>query len=309
LSPPVRLSITLNVAALAAFGLFAPGFASADNLFTLVASSLPLLLLAIGQTFALLSAGIDLSMTAIVGLASVAGGLIMTGGVSGQQQASAAGIAAMLAVGALAGAVNGLSVGLLRVPAFMATLTVGMFAGGLAVWLPRAAGSGETIADLPAGFVRIGGAWPVAAGVTIALALIAHVILSRSMFGHQLRAVGYNPRAAAVSGVRVSRVITGAYVFSGLLAAAAAILLTGRLETASPTHARTLLLDVIGATVLGGTSLSGGRGTVGGTVLGALLLATVGNGLIFFNLSDPTVAIVKGLIILAAALSQGRRTP
>jgi ribose/xylose/arabinose/galactoside ABC-type transport system permease subunit len=310
LTSSVRLSVILNVGALTTFGLLAPGFASPDNLFTLLVSCLPLLLLSVGQTFALVSGGIDLSMTAIVGLASVAGGIVMTGAGGGSAQplqAGAIGVAAMLTVGALAGAVNGLSVGLLRVPAFMTTLTVGMFAGGLAVWLPRALGTGDTIAGLPSSFIRIGAAWPVAAGVAIAATLSGHVILSRCMFGHRLRAVGYNPRTARVSGVPIATVITGAYVLSGLLAAAAAILLTGRLETASPTHGRTLLLDVIGATVLGGTSLSGGRGTVGGTVLGALLLAIVGNGLIFFNLSDPVVAMVKGLIILAAALSQVSR--
>jgi ribose transport system permease protein len=105
-----------------------------------------------------------------------------------------------------------------------------------------------------------------------------------------------------VSGVPVPTVIAGAYVVSGTFAAVAAILLTGSLETASPAHGRPLLLDVIGATVIGGTSLSGGRGHVGGAALGVLFLAMLGNALTLLNLSDFAITIVKGSLILVAAI-------
>ena len=118
-----------------------------------------------------------------------------------------------------------------------------------------------------------------------------------------LRAVGYNPLAARVSGVPVARVTVIAYVFSGISAALAAVLLTGSLETASPSHGRQLLLDVIGATVIGGTSLAGGRGSVWGTAVGVLFLAVLGNGLTLLNLSDFVITIVKGLLILVAAIA------
>ena len=160
----------------------------------------------------------------------------------------------------------------------MVTLTVGMFTGGLAVLLVRLAANTETMFNLPRAFVGIGGTPIVAGLVACGFVLAAQGLLERTRYGRMLRAAGYNPRAATVSGVPIATVTAGAYVTSGLFAAVAGLLLTGSLETASPTHGRTLLLDVVGATVIGGTSLSGGRGQVWGTVLGVLFLATLGNG-------------------------------
>jgi ribose/xylose/arabinose/galactoside ABC-type transport system permease subunit len=107
--------------------------------------------------------------------------------------------------------------------------------------------------------------------------------------------------------VRVERILLAAFVLSGLFAGLAAVLLTARLETASPSHGRALLLDVIGATVIGGTSLTGGRGSIRGTALGVLFLAMVGNGLTLLNLSDFVITIVKGILILVAALGDAAR--
>ena len=171
-----------------------------------------------------------------------------------------------------------------------------------AVWCVRALAGTETVYGLPPGFTIVGASTlhrRIWAGGGV---LLAHVALERTLIGRWLRAVGFNARAARVSGVPVSGVIVAAYAASGLFAAAAAVLLTGRLETASPTHGRALLLDVLGAAVIGGTSLSGGRGSVGMTMLGVLFLAIVGNGLTLLNLSEFTIAIVKGSLILLAAL-------
>jgi ribose/xylose/arabinose/galactoside ABC-type transport system permease subunit len=120
--------------------------------------------------------------------------------------------------------------------------------------------------------------------------------------GRWLYAVGYNPRTSLISGVPVGRVTAGAYVLSGLFAATASILLTARLETGSPNHGKALLLDVIGAAVIGGTSLFGGKGKVPWTVFGVLFLALLGNGLNLLNLSDFLITIIKGTVILIAAL-------
>lgn len=297
--------VVLCAAAFIAFTVTIQGFASAANLSGIAMAALPLLLLATGQTFVLVSGGIDLSATAVVGLVSVAGGLVMSadaGLLADHGAAPFAGLLVMLATGILAGVVNGTCVGTLAMPSFMVTLTVGMFAGGLAVLLVRLAAGTETMFSLPRGFVGIGGTPLVAALVASGCALAAQGLLGKTSYGRMLRAVGYNPRAARVSGVRVARVTAGAYVLSGLFAAFAAILLTGSLETASPAHGRPLLLDVIGATVIGGTSLSGGRGQVWGTVLGVLFLAMLGNALTLLNLSDFVVTIVKGCVILVAAI-------
>lgn len=302
---PAPLVLALTAAAGLLFATAAPGFASAGNVEAILTSAVPLMLLAAGQTFVLVSSGIDLSSPFIVGLASVVGGLAMTSGADAGSvggMASTAGVASMLLVGAAAGALNGASVGWLRMPPFMVTLTSGMFAGGLAVLLARAGADAETIFGLPAAFVALGGNGLVAVGVTAAATLLAHGALAGTLFGRQLRATGYNARAAYASGIPVARVTGAAYVVSGLFAALAGVLLTGHLETASPTHGRQLLLDVIGATVIGGTSLAGGRGSVAGTALGVLFLAVLGNGLTLLNLSDFVITIVKGSIILGAAL-------
>jgi ribose transport system permease protein len=289
-----------------AFTLTIPEFASAANVSAILISSVPLLLLATGQTFVLISGGIDLSAPSIVGLVSVAGGLAMStddGRIANEATAPLAGAAVMLGTGALIGLVNGTCVGALRMPAFMVTLTVGMFTGGLAVLLVRLAANTETIYNLPRAFVGIGGTPIVAGLVAGGFVLAAQGLLERTRYGRMLRAAGYNPRAATVSGVPIATVTSGAYVTSGLFAAVAGLLLTGSLETASPTHGRTLLLDVVGATVIGGTSLSGGRGHVSGTVLGVLFLATLGNGLTMLNLSEFVITIVKGIVILVAAIA------
>jgi ribose/xylose/arabinose/galactoside ABC-type transport system permease subunit len=297
--------VVLCVAAFAVFAVVIPGFASAANLAGIVISALPLLLLATGQTFVLVSGGIDLSAPAIVGLASVAGGLVMSsdaGLLANHALAPVLGPLAMLATGALAGLVNGACVGALRMPAFMVTLTSGMFAAGLAIVLVRLAAGTETIFNLPRAFVVIGGTPTLALALAGGGALVAHVLLAATWYGRVLQAVGYNARAARISGVAVPGVTLGAYVVSGAFAAAAAILLTGSLETASPAHGRPLLLDVIGASVIGGTSLSGGRGQVWGAALGVLFLAMLGNGLTLWNLSDFVITILKGTLILVAAI-------
>jgi ribose transport system permease protein len=302
--------LLLCAAAFLAFAVTIPGFASAANISGILTAALPLLLLATGQTFVLVSAGIDLSAPAIVGLASVAGGLVMsadTGLLAGHPLAPPAGILVMLATGVFAGLVNGICIGMFKMPAFMVTLTTAMFAGGLAVLLVRIAANTETMFGLPRTFVAVGGT-PLAAGlVACACILTAQGLLVRTSYGRMLQAVGYNPRTSRVSGVPVARVTAAAYVVSGVFAAVAAVLLTGSLETASPTHGRQLLLDVIGATVIGGTSLSGGRGDVAGTAVGVLFLAVLGNGLTLLNLSDFAITIVKGLLILVAAIVDSAR--
>jgi ribose transport system permease protein len=288
-----------------AFALAVPGFTTPGNLTGIAVAAMPLLLLATGQTFVLVSGGIDLSAPTLVGLASVVGGLVMSGDaglMAGHAAAPVAGPLAMLASGALLGLINGACAGGLRMPAFMVTLTTGMFAGGLAILLVRLAAGTETMFSLPRGFVALGGTPAVAVAVACGCAVVAQVVLGATAYGRRLRAVGYNARAARVSGVSVPLVTTGAYVISGVFAAVAAMLLTGSLETASPAHGRPLLLDVIGATVIGGTSLAGGRGQVWGAGLGVLFLAMLGNGLTLLNLSDFAITIVKGSLILGAAI-------
>jgi ribose transport system permease protein len=301
----VPFVVWLDVAAFVVFAAVAPAFVTPSNLQNVLVSSLPLLLVATGQTVVLVTAGIDLAAPAIVGLASIAGAAIAGGEIgllAGSPLAVPAALAVMLGTALVVGSANGVAIAWLRMPAFMVTLTTGMVAAGLAVWATRAIAGTETIYGLPPSLLAAGRGVLVPAVLALGATIAADALLERTLLGQWLRAVGFSPRAARVAGVPVERAITAAYAMSAVFAALASILLTARLETASPTHGRQLLLDVIGAAVIGGTSLAGGVGRVRWTVLGVLFLAMLGNGLTLLDLSEFTITIVKGLAIVAAAL-------
>jgi ribose/xylose/arabinose/galactoside ABC-type transport system permease subunit len=213
------------------------------------------------------------------------------------------GILAMLLVGLAMGAVNGVAVTVCRIPAFIATLTTMMFVSGLAIWFTLS----RKIGGLPPGFVMLGQKLWIAATIASVAAAAAHFALSRTLYGRWLYAIGHNPRAALISGVPVKRVAFTAYVLSGLFAGLASILFTAGLETGNPEMARDNLLDVVGAVVIGGTSLYGGKGRIVGTVFGVLFLALVDNSLNLLGLNFYTVTMVKGGVILAAALLDALR--
>ncbi len=176
-------------------------------------------------------------------------------------------------------------------------------ASGLAVWLTQS----KAINRLPAAFNALGGTTAIACGIVATAAVFVHLMLNRSLFGRWLYAVGHNARTAHISGVPVAGVVIAAYVVSGALAALAAILLTGQAETGSPVLGQRMLLDVIGATVIGGTSLFGGRGKVLWTVFGVLFLKLIDNSLNLLNLSIFTITMVKGAVILFAAVMDSFR--
>jgi ribose/xylose/arabinose/galactoside ABC-type transport system permease subunit len=296
----------------AAMAPVVPELLSPDNLLNLAAAVPPLLAVTLGQTIVLLTGGIDLSATATVALTSVAGAAIATGQVPGIPAGFAgtlAAVPAMFALGATIGGVNGLAVTRLGMPPFMVTLAVMMFGGGLAVW---ATGS-RSIHGLPESFLEPGrgvlfGILPHALWLVGCVALVVHVFLTRTPYGRWLYAAGWNARTARVSGVPVARVLILAYVLSGLCAALGSLLYTGRLETGSPILGQRIFLDVIGAAVIGGTSLFGGRGSVLGTTLGALFITLVDNSLGLLGVSSFLVLVAKGGIILGAALLDAWRT-
>jgi len=204
----------------------------------------------------------------------------------------------MFAAGAAIGGINGIAITQFRMPPFMVTLTSMMFFSGLVIWLTKS----RNIGNLPASFNAIGGSASIAFAVTGVIAIGAHLMLSRSLWGRWLYAVGHNPRAALISGVPVARILVSAYVVSGICAAAAAVLYMGQAESGSPVLAQRLLLDIIGATVIGGASLFGGRGKIMWTVFGVLLLKLIDNSLNLLDLSYFTIMMVKGAVILFAAL-------
>ncbi|KKC34385.1 hypothetical protein WH91_03180 [Devosia psychrophila] len=308
------LVLALTVVYALALGPFVPTLISWASAREVLIAMMPLLVLAIGQSFVMVIAGIDLSLTSIAALASVVAASIMTGSggyLAGSALATPVALVAFLGIGVLCGMLNGYCAARLRMPAFMVTLVLQMFLSGVAVWYTSLHVEAVSIGNLPRSFVAIGSGnifgVPYAVLIAAAVALAAHHLLSRTVLGRWLYAVGINPRAAQVSGVPVARVVLLAFVLSGLCAAIASIIYTGRLETGTPVLADRVLLDVIGAAVIGGVSLFGGKAKILGVFFGVLFLSVVDKGLQLLGMSQFVVFAVKGGLILLAALLDALR--
>ena len=281
------------------FAPFTPGLATRASFLNILGYLLPLFIVAIGMTVVMIAGGIDLSVTSIIALTSVVGAKLM----SEHGGSAIVGVVAMLALGAGIGSVNGIIIALLRLPPFIVTLASMMFLSGFAVWFTQS----KNIYGLPPAFLALGQKLPIALCVTIALGVAAHLLLRRTIYGRWLYATGQNATAAHISGAPVRATIFATYLASGCCAALASVMLTGRLETGSPVMGREILLDVIGATVVGGTSLFGGRGKIAGTLFGVLFLTLLDNVLNLLNLSQFSVTIAKGAVILLAAVLDANR--
>ena len=280
---------------------FTPGLATTASLLNILSYMLPLLVVAIGMTLVMITGGIDLSVTSIIALTSVLGSKLMSS--DGQGAPVLAGVLLMLLVGALLGAANGAMVTLLRLPSFIVTLASMMFLSGIAIWITQS----KNIYHLPGAFLLLGQRLPAALAITVAVGLTADLILRRTVYGRWLYAVGQNATAAHISGVPVAAITFASYVASGFCAALASIMLTARLETGSPVLGHEILLDIIGATVVGGTSLFGGKGKIAWTCFGVLFLTVLDNALNLMSLSQFAITITKGGVILFAAVLDSTR--
>lgn len=309
---------------------YIPRIASPQNLGNIFSNMWPLLAVAIGQTFILITANIDLSQTSIMALASVIGAAVITteldpilfeksplwgvmlmetgGPLAGSYIGVPVAILTMLIIGALIGLFNGYSIAKLKMPFFMVTLVSMIFFSAFAIYLTKS----ENIIHLPEAYVLIGQGQisfiPYSLFIVGTLAIGAHILLSRTVLGRWFYAVGTNRKTARISGVPVERVIILAYILSGVFAVVGSVLYSARLEAGRPTLGATLLLDVVGATVIGGTSLFGGKGKIVWTVFGVLFFVLLDNSLNLLNLSFFTVMMVKGSVILLAALFDVTRT-
>jgi ribose transport system permease protein len=290
-------------------------FLNSENLLNILNQVALIAIIAIGMTMVIIVGGIDLSVGSIVALSAVLSARAIrdfAGGASAGPGGLILCCLGAVLLCAAVGAFNGAFVTLLRIPPFIVTLASMSAASGLAMIITRS----ETINAIPSSMLRLtrssiaGVPNPVI--LMLVLYAIGHVVLSRTTFGRYLYAVGGNRKAAWLCGLPVRRVELAAYTISGALAGLAGVLMVSQYQSGAPTYGVTYELQVIAAVVVGGTSLSGGQGTMFGTLLGALLIAVVQNGMNLMEISSEPQKVVLGLVILAAAvidrLKQGRAT-
>jgi len=277
--------------------LATPVFFTRINIENLLYSSTIIAVVAIGEAFVILVGGIDLSVGAVLALSSVlCVGLPLQAGVPVWLATVAA-----LGTGALIGLINGLNVTAIRIPPLIATLAMMSAARGAAFIYS----GGRNIAPVPDVFVNVQAVRllgvPMVILFTIALGCVAHFVLSSTRFGRSIYATGGNSVAARLSGIRTNQVILAAYVISGITAALGGLMITARLEAGAATAGVGAELTVISAVVIGGVSLLGGEGQIGGVLLGVLLLALVQNAINLLNVPPNYDYVVSGLVIAAAA--------
>jgi ribose transport system permease protein len=289
-----------------AMSLLSDKFLTSDNGWNILRQISVNLCLSIGMTLIILTAGIDLSVGAILALSgALAAGLLKNGMVLSAlavrlQFTVSGAIVAGLLVGAAAGAFNGLMIARFRLPPFVATLGMFSIARGLTMlWTGGfpITGLGPEFGFLGTGIFQ---GIPMPVWITGTLVVIFVVLTRLTRFGRHIYAVGGNERAAQLTGLPVGRIKLGVYTLGGLLAGAAGLIVTARLDSAQPNAGIGYELDSIAAVVIGGTSLSGGRGSVVGTVLGCLIIGVLNNGLFLLDVSPFWQQVVKGFVILAA---------
>lgn len=264
------------------------------NIFTQVSVNA---IIAVGMTFVILTGGIDLSVGSTLAISGALSASIIksTGSVL-----LAVIVAALVGIGI--GIVNGILISKGKLQAFIATLaTMTIFRGATLVFT-----NGTPISKLPEKFVNIGngkvGFLPIPVIITVIVSIIAIYVLSQTRFGRYLYALGGNEDSARLSGINTDKIKTLVYIVSGFASAIAGVIITSRIGSASPNAGTGFELDAIAAVVIGGTSLAGGEGKITGTLIGALIIGVLNNGLNLMNVSPFYQSIVKGLVILIAVL-------
>jgi len=270
-------------------------FLDSYNLMNILVQSSLIAIIAVGQTFVILTGGIDLSVGSIVALSSVSTGLMLVSGVS-----IPISIILGVLVGVAAGIINGATVAYGKVPAFIVTLGMMSIARGGALAL----NNGRPVSGLPFQFERIASAEffgvPIFAIYMVVIYIVGYFILYKTRLGRHIFAIGGNREATKLSGINVKKNEMSAYVISGLLAGLGGVLLTARLNYATPLSGNSYELDTIAAVVIGGTSLAGGEGGLIGTLVGALLLGSLRNGLTLLNVVSYYQQIIIGAVIILA---------
>jgi len=296
------------------FAVMAPNFLTTANALIISKHVALNAFLAIGMTFVIITGGIDLSVGSIVGLcAMVAGWLVLNGVDTGLGYTvwfntwEIVGLVMLVGIGV--GWINGILITRLNVAPFIATLGTLYIARGAALLssggrtFPNLSGT-EAMGTASFPFIGTGTilGLPFMVWMLIAVAILAHYISRRTPLGRHIYAVGGNERGAALSGVRVTRVKLFVYMFSGFCAALVGIVIASQLQAAHPATGETFELNAIAAAVLGGTSMSGGRGRITGTIVGAFVIGILSDGLIMMGVSSFWQTVIKGIVIIVAVV-------
>lgn len=280
-----------------ALSLLSERFLTPANLMNVLRQATINGIVSVGMTIVILTGGIDLSVGSVLALSVTVGASLM-------KQGTPVGlaVASALGIGTLLGVINGLMITRAKIPPFIATLGMLTVARGLTLLYTQ----GQPITGLPATFRWIGtgvvAGIPMPVILSLAVFAIGWVFLSRTKYGAQIYLLGDNPTAARLAGVPVDRMTVLVYAISGFCAALAGLVLVARLDSAQPIIGQGYEFNAIAAVVVGGTSFSGGEGGLAGTLLGALLIETLNNGLNLLNVSPLWEQVVKGVVIALALL-------
>lgn len=288
-----------------ALAVASPAFLTYTNIVNILRQISVVGIMAIGMTFVIATGGIDLSVGAVLALTGVISTSLV---VDGSQTPLVLAILAGLGVGLLCGMFSGVFIAKLGVPEFIATLATMTIARGLCYVYT----DGRPITGFRDDYKVIGGGsvgvMPIPVLIFIVIIIIGIILLNFSKFGRQVLAVGGNEKAAIVSGINAARIKFICYALSGLASAIAGIVLSSRTQTGQPAAGEGNELDAITAVVIGGASLSGGSGSIIGTVIGMLIIGVMTNGLDLLNVSSYYQEVIKGIIILVAVLSDRMKT-
>lgn len=295
-------SLTLYIGAVAIIVIFTvvcrfagQNFLKFSNIQNIITQSSVIALAAIGESIVILTGGIDLSIGSIVGFVGIFAGIIIKSGVP-------IWIACLIAIiaGGIIGLLNGIFVSLGKVPSFITTLGTMQVIRGLTMLI----NSGQPVSGLPTALSQLVNAQVFGIPITILYVFVLYafmiVVMEKTKFGKHIYAIGGNPKAAKLSGVRAKKIEILAYIIGGIFAAVAGVVMLSRLGYADPTAGNGFELDAIAAVVIGGIALSGGKGKIGNTLLGALILGALTCGLQILNVAVYFQTIITGLAIIAA---------
>lgn len=283
-------------------------FATSDNLFNVLRQVSVNLCISVGMTLVILTGGIDLSVGSILAFTGAVAAGLYKSGISIESTNTFIGFTffgaafAAIAIGAALGWFNGFMITKFNVPPFVATLAMLTMARGFTMLYTN----GLPITGLGESFGFLGTGWflgiPMPVWVAIGVIAIFAFMIRKSRTGRYIYAIGGNERATKLSGINVNRVKIAVYTICGILCAVAGLLVTARLDSAQPNAGTGYELDAIAAVVIGGTSMNGGRGSIAGTVVGALIIGVLNNGLVLLNVSPFWQQVIKGLVILLAVI-------